>query len=399
MYNILHGGNYYQTPVGYGLKPERTTHYELGFSQQIGENASFDVTTFYKDISDQIQFRLILPDGTGENRSYYTLVNGDFATSKGVEFKVTLRRTNRVEAQFNYTFSSAEGTGSGANSSAGSASDQHGYTANIPFPTSFSQAIQGASTLITVMRKMTAVPILQRAGLNLLMQFGSGYPYTLETISQNNIGDARFQVPLEPIGYSTTPWTFEVDLRVDKTVTIGSLDAMFYIYVQNLLNTQNADNVFIRTGDPANDGWLVHQQDRRMPPRSITRLSINLSTIPLFLAQMPTTICRPDKSDSESKLNTKKNTKIQEEHFMVRKEFLSRFSQLFFLCRGLCLHRLKRRIVRTRRVTTVIRSCPRFRPALLTALWTSTIFLTTTQTRGTDPSTRLRRVTRVSNSP
>ena len=88
------------------------------------------------------------------------------------------------------------------------------------------------------------------------MQFGSGYPYTLETISQNNIGDARFQVPLEPIGYSTTPWTFEVDLRVDKTVTIGSLDAMFYIYVQNLLNARNADNVFIRTGDPANDGWL-----------------------------------------------------------------------------------------------------------------------------------------------
>ena len=89
------------------------------------------------------------------------------------------------------------------------------------------------------------------------MTFGSGFPFTLETISQNNIGDARFQVPLEPIGYSTTPWTFEVDLRIDKTVTFASsLDAMFYIYVQNILNTQNADNVFPRTGDPANDGWL-----------------------------------------------------------------------------------------------------------------------------------------------
>ena len=256
MYNILHGGNYEQTPLGYGLQPERTTSYELGFSQQIGDNASFDVTTFYKDIADQVQFRLILPDGLGENRSYYTLVNGDFATSKGVEFKVTLRRTSRVEAQLNYTFASAEGTGSGANSSAGSASDQHGYTANIPFPTSFSQENTGSLNIDYRYAKNDGGPILQRAGVNLLMQFGSGYPYTLETISQNNIGDARFQVPLEPIGYSTTPWTFEVDLRVDKTVTIGSLDAMFYIYVQNLLNTQNADNVFPRTGDPANDGWL-----------------------------------------------------------------------------------------------------------------------------------------------
>ena len=38
---------------------------------------------------------------------------------------------------------------------------------------------------------------------------------------------------------------------------------------------------------------------------------------------MPLIICLPGKSDSEFKLNTKKNTKIQEEHYMVRKEFLS----------------------------------------------------------------------------
>ena len=122
------------------------------------------------------------------------------------------------------------------------------------------------------------------------MQFGSGYPYTLETISQNNIGDERLQVPLELIGYSTTPWTFEVDLRVDKTVTIASLDAMFYIYVQNLLNAQNPYNVFIRTGDPANDGWLATPAGQAYAANSLTRLFINLSTIQRFLAQMPITI-------------------------------------------------------------------------------------------------------------
>jgi outer membrane receptor protein involved in Fe transport len=254
--NIVSGGNYFQAPVGYGLKPERTTQYELGFSQQIGENASFDITAFYKDITDQVQFRLILPQAGAQNRSYYTLVNGDFSTSKGVEFRITLRRTDRIQAQINYTFGSAEGTGSASNSSAGSASDQHGYTANIPFPTSFSQENTGSINLDYRFVKGDGGPILERSGVNLLMQFGSGYPYTLETISQTNLGDARFQVPLEPIGYSTTPWTFDVDLRIDKTVTIASLDAMFYIYVQNILNAQNADNVFIRTGDPANDGWL-----------------------------------------------------------------------------------------------------------------------------------------------
>lgn len=260
IYNIVNGGNYQQTPVGYGLLPERTTQYELGFSQQVGENASFDVTAFYKDIRNQIQFRLIAPHVVNgqqpQNRNYYSLVNGDFSTSRGVEFKITLRRTDRVQAQFNYTFASAEGTGSSANSSAGSASDQRGYTANIPFPTSFSQENTGSINIDYRFAKDDGGPILERAGLNLLMSFGSGYPFTLETINQNNLADARFQVPLEPIGYSTTPWNLEVDLRIDKTVNFGPLDAMFYIYVQNLLNAHNADNVFIRTGDPANDGWL-----------------------------------------------------------------------------------------------------------------------------------------------
>ncbi len=261
MYNITAGGNYYQTPTSYvGLKPERTTHYEAGFSQQLGDNASFDITTFYKDIRDLVQFRLILPAPGAENRSYYSLVNGDFATSKGVEFKFTLRRTNRIQAQVNYTFASAEGTGSASNSSAGGASDQHGYTAKIPFPTTFSQANTGSINVDYHFAKDDGGTILERSGLNLLMTFGSGFPFTLERISQNNLGDDRFQVPVEPIGYSTTPWTFEVNLRIDKTVNISSLETMFYIYVQNLLNAHNASSVFIRTGDPANDGWLGTQE-------------------------------------------------------------------------------------------------------------------------------------------
>ncbi len=257
MFNIVNGGNYYQTPNGYGLRPERTTQYELGFAQQIGENASFDITAFYKDIRDQVQMRLLKPSPGATSRNYYTLVNGDFSTARGVEIQVTLRRVERIQAQFNYTFSSAEGTGSTANSSAGSASDQRGYTANIPFPSSTNQENSGNINIDYRFAKNDGGPILQRLGVNLLMSFGSGYPFTLETINQNNLGDARFQVPLEPIGYSTTPWTFSLDLRLDKTVSFGpSLDAMFYVYVQNLLNAHNADNVFIRTGDPANDGWL-----------------------------------------------------------------------------------------------------------------------------------------------
>ena len=53
------GGFWVAAPNGWGLKPERTTQYELGFSQQISDFASFDVTAFYKDIRDQIQFEQV----------------------------------------------------------------------------------------------------------------------------------------------------------------------------------------------------------------------------------------------------------------------------------------------------------------------------------------------------
>ncbi len=256
-FNIVNGGNYYQSPQGYGLLPERTTQYEMGFSDQVADNASFDITAFYKDIRDQIQYRVITPAAGAANRNYVALENGDFATTKGVEFKVTMRRVQRVQAQINYTFSDARSTGSTSNSEAGGATDQHGFVPTMITPMNTNQTHRGSVSLDYRFAKNDGGSILERSGLNILAQFASGYPFTLLRIdAKANEGDSRFQIPLEPLGSSTTPWTFEVDARLDKTVTFGPMDATFYIYVQNLLNSHNAVGVYPRTGDPANDGWL-----------------------------------------------------------------------------------------------------------------------------------------------
>ena len=100
---------------------------------------------------------------------------------------------------------------------------------------------------------------MQRLGINLLLKFGSGYAFTRVNANgslADQETDVRSTVPVEDLGASTTPWTYELDLRVDKTVSFGSLAANFYIYVENLLNTKNVVTVFARTGDPADDGWL-----------------------------------------------------------------------------------------------------------------------------------------------
>ncbi len=75
--------------------------------------------------------------------------------------------------------------------------------------------------------------------------------------SGNLEGDARFRQPLEPLNNSTTPSTFQVDMRLDKTFDIADLfNLNIYFYVINLFDTENIQNVFLRTGAADDDGYL-----------------------------------------------------------------------------------------------------------------------------------------------
>jgi len=69
-------------------------------------------------------------------------------------------------------------------------------------------------------------------------------------------GDTRGRRPVGPINSAKTPWTYNIDLRLDKTVTFFNTEFNFYVYVQNLLNTKNVLNVYDKTGNAYNDGFL-----------------------------------------------------------------------------------------------------------------------------------------------
>jgi outer membrane receptor protein involved in Fe transport len=265
-YNIIKGGFFYANPAAFGIEPERTTSYELGFQQQIGENASFDISAFYKDIVGQVTYTNMTAEGTATHGGYVAYVNGDFATTKGLEFKLTLRRTQRVQASINYTLSDAKGTGSTPNAMAGAVGAPLGggvFTPKYIVPLSFNQAHRGNITLDYRFAKNDGGPILEQLGLNLLAQFNSGTNFTrLSFNTPDNANDARFRVPIEEVGASTTPWFFQLDARLDKTFSVGPIDINVYVYVINLLGTDNATGAFVRTGDPKNDGWLGTSEGR-----------------------------------------------------------------------------------------------------------------------------------------
>ncbi len=264
---IVVGGNYYLNPVGFGIEPVRTTSYEIGFRQQLSAYAAFDVSGFYRNVKGQVQLDKVRPEPGALIQAYDVRTNGDFATTKGMEFRLTLRRVNRVMAQVNYTYTSAEGTGS-------SETSYHGAVyrvtekPTIVRPLDYNQKHRGSIVLDYRFGKNDGGPIFQRFGANLLFTFSSGHPYTLVyfppggQVNAYNAGvdymlDTRSRQALEPLNASTTPWTFNVDMRLDKSFTLFSnLDLTLYVRVTNLFNTKNVINVYQATGNAYDDGFI-----------------------------------------------------------------------------------------------------------------------------------------------
>jgi hypothetical protein len=264
---VLQGAFYFNNPIGYNIAPERTTQYEIGFSQQFTEAAAFDVTGFYKNTEGQLQVQFFPQPAGSAVPSFYAYTNGDFQNVAGLEFSIHVRRTNRFMAEVNYTLQDARGTNSFANSGAALANTA-GNTVkpSMVVPMDYAQTHRGSASLDYRWDKGDGGPILERLGLNLLFTFNSGHPFTHSNGSGGQIGvdeggilrdnDARSRYPAEPVNYSSTPWVYQLDLRLDKTISLSMVDLNIYVYVQNLLNTQNVINVYYRTGNAYDDGWL-----------------------------------------------------------------------------------------------------------------------------------------------
>ncbi len=264
-YHALFGGgtSFRTNVVGLGLDPEKTTQYEIGFSQQFSDAAAFDVTAYYKNIEDQIQFSRVRVDQASAAQDYNLLVNGDFATTAGVELSLTLRRTKRAAAQLNYTFSRSLGTGS-TPTTAVAGIEQVTQTPSIISPLDFNRPQRGSVSFDYRFAKGDGGSILQQLGLNMLFNFSSGHPYTRSVgefgqQSPNLAGqvtDPRSSHPTEAVNASLTPWNYDINLRLDKTLDVRGFGLNLYMYVQNLTNRRNVINVYRRTGNAYDDGFL-----------------------------------------------------------------------------------------------------------------------------------------------
>jgi len=264
----IQASNLFTSPIAYNPEPIRTTQYEIGFSHQFTDFSAFDITVFYKEIKGQLQYAVVNTEPGALRSKYNVFTNQDFSTNKGVELSFKVRRVERISAIIYYTFSSAQGTNSLTGSGLGS-TEVNGNVPTVLIPMDYNQDHRGSISLDYRFDKDDGGPILEQLGLNILMTFNSGHPYTLSQntglaqalawtggITQIGTGDTRGRRPIGPINSSNTPWNFNIDLTLDKTVNIFDLDANFYVRVTNLLDTKNVINVYDKTGNAFDDGFL-----------------------------------------------------------------------------------------------------------------------------------------------
>lgn len=261
-------GYFFSNMRGLNLRPTRTTQYELGFSQQIADFLSFDVSAYFKDIKDLVQMVPQTVDIASGYGNYYVRGNVDFATTKGIEVSVSMRRFQRLAINGNMSFQDAKGTGSYPDANRGIVGAPvvagQPYSPKNISPLEFDRAFTSNLSIDYRFGENDGPSILHSFGINFLLTYQSGRPFTRAIgnpasvgISQQGSGDARFRNPVEPLGSSTMPSYFNIDMKVDKSFNLfDKLRATIYVTVLNLLNTKNVSNVYLLTGSANDNGYL-----------------------------------------------------------------------------------------------------------------------------------------------
>ena len=266
MHLVWGGQNYTPDPMGFDLDPVETTQYEVGMSYQFAPSAAIDVTAFAKNTTGQIVIsknRDVEIDNTyGVAKDAVLYENGDFTTVNGFEFTLRTRRVSNLQTFASYTWSDARGINSDPNTGAGNlAQDALSPPPVMISPLYYHNKHRGAVALDYRLSE----GLLNGLGVNFEYKFNSGHPYTFSDGGMGQraadagaiLADARSREPQEPVGSSTTPWQRYANLKVDYNLSLGGVGVTLFAYVSNLFDTKNVINVYSRSGNAYDDGFLT----------------------------------------------------------------------------------------------------------------------------------------------
>ena len=210
------------------MEPQRTTQYEVGFSQQIGRDIGIEITGYFKDIRNlnatEIKKTFIAGD------RYGLFVNKDHANSRGITLALSKRSLENFSGNLDYTYSISEGNASDPTAAFyDEASDIEPEKMLVALDWDQRHTLNGT---------MTYHPT-KSSGISGIFSYGSGFPYTTEfagnrTAFENN---------------GLKPPTYNVDIRAFYNFALNKrMNVSAHINVYNLFNFLNELSVYNDTG-------------------------------------------------------------------------------------------------------------------------------------------------------
>ena len=248
-----------QNPINNpNLKPEKTIDYELGFQQKVSNSSSIKLSAFYREMRDMLQVQMVYG---AYPSSYVTYSNIDFGTVKGMTVSYDLRRTGNVSLRASYTLQFANGTGSSSETQLGliragqpnirttlplNIDQRHAIVLSMDYSFASGKAYNGPN--------LFGKDILENSGVNFVVNYGSGTPYSRRDIATNYLDGS--------MNGSRMPSRITINMRINKDIEISKEGASskkylsVYFDISNLLNTANIMSVYSTTGNPDDDGFL-----------------------------------------------------------------------------------------------------------------------------------------------
>ena len=229
------------------LKAEKTIQYEIGLQQELQDGLSTELSVYYKDIRDLLGVEILtLSNATTFNR----YINKEYGNSSGITLSMNYRsQDGKLTTNIDYTYMISKGT-----SSDPSVAQQ---VAILSGP--------GAGAYTLAEKRIDYLNWDQTHSLNgsvslrplpdwyvsIIGQLGSGLPYSPATLDQS------IEIPggwWDNAGRK--PFSWNVDLKIAKTLKIMGLDCSAFFNIYNIFNHLNEDRVHAYTGHAGPNAYL-----------------------------------------------------------------------------------------------------------------------------------------------
>jgi outer membrane receptor protein involved in Fe transport len=262
---------YFQTYSALNMRPTRTTSYEVGLEQEVTDFLAIQLTGYYRDIKDELAIYRQEVSKDCPWQSYITYQNKDFATTKGIELNLNMRRYQRLLLNGSFSYSDARGTGSNPNSNLGiigSPIEGQTFTPQYIAPLGYNTPVKASLNIDYRFGLDEGGPVFSGLGISLLVNYQNGHPYTRGTGTSAQLGnsswgssgytgDTRSRMAVEPLNSSYTPNITTADMRIDKQFRIwDKLLGTIYLRINNVFNIRNVYNVYVKSGSAYDDGYL-----------------------------------------------------------------------------------------------------------------------------------------------